>query len=121
MSMAFVVFLSLKMIQLDMDIGCQSGRGATMAYHIMEPRFPLGKTVATPGALALGIDLASYMHRHHFGDWGDLCDEDKQANEEALEQGFRILSCYRVGGGRRIYIITEADRSSTCILLPEEY
>jgi hypothetical protein len=54
-------------------------------------------------------------------DWGDLCDEDKQANEEALEQGFRILSCYRVGGGRRIYIITEADRSSTCILLPEEY
>jgi hypothetical protein len=92
-----------------------------MAYHMMEPLFPLGKTVATPGAIALGIDLASYMRRHHCGDWGDLCDDDKQANEDALDHGDRILSCYKVGGGRRIYIITEADRSSTCILLPEEY
>lgn len=92
-----------------------------MPYRIMQQRFLLGKTVATPGALALGIDLVPYMRRHHCGDWGDLDECDKQANEEALEEGFRILSCYRVGGGRRIYIITEADRSSTCILLPEEY
>lgn len=92
-----------------------------MAYRIMQPRFPLGQTVATPGAVALGIDLASYMHRHHCGDWGDLGDEEKQSNEDAHEEGFRILSCYQVGNGRRIYIITEADRSSTCILLPEEY
>ncbi len=92
-----------------------------MAYRLMEPRFPLGTTVATPAAMALGIDLASYMRRHHCGDWGDLCDEDKLANEEALELGLRILSHYKLGGGRRIYIITEADRSSTCILLPEEY
>ncbi|NQX00953.1 hypothetical protein HQ447_09855 [bacterium] len=87
----------------------------------MEPRFPLGQTVATPSAAALGIDLACYMHRHHCGDWGDLSGEDKQANEDALAEGSRILSCYQVGNGRRIYIITEADRSSTCILLPEEY
>jgi len=92
-----------------------------MAYRIMQPRFPLGRTVATPGAIELGIDLASYMHRHHCGDWGDLDECDKQSNEEALEEGLRILSCYRVDGGWRIYIITEADRSSTCILLPEEY
>lgn len=92
-----------------------------MAYRLMEPRFPLGTTVATPAAMALGIDLASYMRRHHCGDWGDLCDEDKQANEEALKLGLRILSHYKLGGGRRIYIITEADRSSTCILLPEQY
>jgi hypothetical protein len=93
-----------------------------MAYHIMTPRFPLGRTVATPGALALGIDLASYMRRHHCGDWGDgLCEEDKQANETSLTDGTRLLSCYHVGGGRRIYIITESDRSSTCILRPEEY
>jgi len=104
-----------------MDIGCRSGRAATMAYRLMNPRFPLGKIVATPGALALGIDLQPYLRRHHCGDWGDLCEEDKQTNEEALEQGFRILSCYQVGGGKRIYIITEADRSSTCLLLPEEY
>ena len=80
-----------------------------MSYRIMQPRFPWGHTVAT------------YMHRHHCGDWGDLCDEDKQANEEALEHGLRILSHYRLGDNRRIYIITEADRSSTCVLLPEEY
>ena len=92
-----------------------------MAYHLMNPRFPLGKIVATPGALALGVDLNRYMHRHHCGDWGDLDDEDKQTNEEALEAGERLLSCYQVGGGKRIYIITERDRSSTCILLPEEY
>ena len=92
-----------------------------MAYHLMKPRFPLGKTFATPGALALGIDLNPYMRRHHCGDWGDLDECDKKANEEALEQGFRILSHFKLGGGRRIYIITEADRSSTCILLPEEY
>jgi len=104
-----------------MDIGCRSGRAATMAYRLMNPRFLLGKIVATPGALALGIDLQPYLRRHHCGDWGDLCEEDKQTNEEALEQGFRVLSCYQVGGARRIYIITEAGRELTTILLPEEY
>ena len=92
-----------------------------MAYRIMEPRFPVGRTVATPGALALGIDLVPYMRRHLCGDWGDLDECDKQANEDALIHGDRILSHYKLGGGRRIYIITEWDRSSTCIMLPEEY
>jgi hypothetical protein len=92
-----------------------------MAYRILEPRFSLGKTVATPAVMALGIDLVPYMRRHHCGDWGDLCEEDKQANEDALVHGDRILSHYKLGDSRRIYIITEADRSSTCILLPEEY
>ena len=92
-----------------------------MPYHMMKPRFPVGRTVATPGAIALGIDLAAYMRRHHCGDWGDLCDEDKQANEDALIHGDRILSHYKLAGSKRLYIITEADRSSTCVLLPEEY
>lgn len=92
-----------------------------MAYHLMQPRFPLGKVVATPGVLQLGIDLNRHIHRHHCGDWGDLCEDDKKANEEALRDGLRLLSCYQVGGGRRIYIITEADRSLTTALLPEEY
>lgn len=92
-----------------------------MPYHLMQPRFPVGRTVATPGAIALGIDLAAYMRRHHCGDWGDLCDKDKRANEEALIHGLRILSHYMLGGGRRLYIITEADRSLTTALLPEEY
>ena len=104
-----------------MDSGRRIARRATMAYRPMTPRFPLGRIVTTPGALALGIDLASYLRRHHCGDWGDLDAEDKQMNEDALTSDDRLLSHYRVGGGRRIYIITEWDRSSTCIMLPEEY
>jgi hypothetical protein len=92
-----------------------------MAYRLMKPRFSLGRTVATPGAVELEIDLGRYLFRHHCGDWGDLCDEDKQANENALEQGERILSCYRLHEGQKIYIITEWDRSSTCVMLSEEY
>ena len=91
-----------------------------MAYQFMQPRFPLGMTYATPGALALGIDLAAYLRRHHCGDWGELCDEDKEANETALTCGLRVLSHYRTKGGR-LYIITEGSREITTLLLPEEY
>jgi hypothetical protein len=96
-------------------------QSATMAYRLMEPRFPLGSIVATPAAIGLGVDLNNFIHRHHCGHWGDLDSEDKETNEQALKVGARILSCYQVGGGRRIYIITEADRSVTTVLLAEEY
>lgn len=93
-----------------------------MPYQLMQPRFPIGKTYATPGALALDVDLTKYLHRHHCGDWGEaLCAEDKQANEDALVHGSRLLSCYRTLAGDRLYIITEWDRSMTTIMLPEEY
>lgn len=92
-----------------------------MAYHIMKPRFPLGRTVATSGAVALKIDLGRYLFRHHCGDWGDLCDEDRKSNEDALIHGDRILSSYKLPDGHKIFIITEWDRSSTCIMLAEEY
>ena len=93
-----------------------------MPYEIMQPRFPVGMTYATPGALALEVDLTKYLHRHHCGDWGDeLCAEDKAANEQALKDGSRLLSCYRTPAGDRLYIITEWDRSMTTILLPSEY
>jgi len=92
-----------------------------MPYHMMIPRFPLGKTCATPGALALDIDLTIYLHRHHCGDWGEeLCAEDKRANENALVDGARLLSCYRTPAGERLYIITEWNREMTTILLPSE-
>jgi hypothetical protein len=88
----------------------------------MKPRFPVGMTYATPGALALEVDLMKYMRRHHCGDWGDeLCAEDKAANEQALKEGSRLLSCYRTPAGDRLYIITEWDRSVTTIMLPSEY
>ena len=93
-----------------------------MGFRIMKPLFPLGRIVATPGVLELGIDLAPFIRRHHCGDWGDgLCGDDKQTNEDALVAGDRLLSCYVVGGDDRIYIITEWDRSVTTLLLPEEY
>ena len=88
-------------------------------------RFTLGQLVATPGALAAmemtGQGCAEFLERHVSGDWGDLCEEDKQANEDALEQELRILSAYRLGDGTKIWVITEADRSSSCVLLPAEY
>ena len=88
-------------------------------------RFPLGRVVATPGALrALEKSEqlpAEFLDRHVNGDWGDVPDEDKQENEVSVEQGFRILSAYTTSAGDRIWVLTEADRSATIILVPEEY
>ena len=85
--------------------------------------FKHGHIVSTPGAMALvenGVDLLVYLQRHLQGDWGDLDDEDKAENEFSVENGFRILSAYNTPEGR-LWIITEADRSVTTFLLPEEY
>ena len=86
-------------------------------------KFALGKVVATPGALAAlpSPTIANALNRHSRGDWGDLTDEDREENEVSLREGFRILSAYVSDTGIRFWVITEADRSSTCILLPEEY
>jgi hypothetical protein len=62
-----------------------------------------------------------FISRHARGDWGDVCDDDKQANDDALIHGERLLSSYRTSKGVKIWVITEADRSSSCLLLPEEY
>ncbi len=90
------------------------------------PLFPLGVVVATPMALRLleehGIDPTKLLARHQSGDWGDVPPEDARENELSVLRGFRILSSYPVGeAGERVWIITEADRSSTCVLLPDEY
>ena len=90
----------------------------------MQARFPLGQCVVTPGALEIlnqaGIAVLDLLARHAMGDWGDLEEPDRLANEQALDLGDRLLSNYRFDGGR-CWIITEADRSVTTILLPEEY
>jgi len=87
--------------------------------------FRLGRVVATPAVLQAidntGESLIAYLSRHCHGDWGELTDGDKQANIEALAGGTRILSAYHLIDRTKIWIITEADRSSTCILLPSEY
>jgi len=89
-------------------------------------RFPLGRIVATPGALevlaATGTDPLALLSRHQSGDWGEVPPEDARENELSVREGYRVLSSYRVEeDGSKIWVITEADRSSTCILLPSEY
>jgi hypothetical protein len=66
-------------------------------------------------------DSWEFLTRHASGDWGDLDQEDLRENERSIKDGCRLLSAYILSTGARIWIITEADRSSTCILLPEEY
>ena len=90
------------------------------------PLFPLGRVVATPGALeildATATDPAEPLSRHVVGDWGEVPHEDARENERSLKYGWRVLSSYPVGDvGERVWVITEADRSSTCLLLPREY
>ena len=86
--------------------------------------FALGDVVATPAALALleqhQILPLPLLGRHLAGDWGDVPPDDADANEAALSSGGRLLSSYRVGDAR-VWVITEADRSSTTLLLPSEY
>jgi hypothetical protein len=88
-------------------------------------RFSLGQLVATPGAIEAmrnaGQSPADFLTRHAAGDWGLVNAEDKQANEDAIRTGERLLSAYRTAKGVKLWIITEADRSATTILLPEEY
>jgi len=98
---------------------------------VNKPKFRLGQTVATPGALAAlkesNQSASPFLLKHQSGDWGEVCDEDKKLNDEAVahegnpDQQQRVLSCYRTAKNERIWIITEWDRSVTTILLPEEY
>lgn len=89
------------------------------------PLFKLGNVVATPGAMDVFYEMrimpSTLLHRHAYGDWGNLDSEDKAANDFAVSNGLRILSAYVLTDKIKIWIITEADRSSTTLLLPSEY
>jgi len=96
----------------------------------MKPKFSLGRTLATPGALAAleesGQSPVFFLDQHIRGDWGDVSDQDKSLNDAALVDGSRLLSSYRTLKGQRLWIITEASnesghRAATTILLPEDY
>lgn len=90
-----------------------------------KPLFPLGKLVATRGAVEIlkkhEISPFDLVTRHWQGDWGDLEMDDCYANDQALRHGERLLSSYRIDAETKIWILTEADRSATTLLLPEEY
>ena len=89
-----------------------------------KPLFRLGDIYLTPGAIevlnASRQDIIALLRRHVTGDWGDLDSEDKQMNEDALDCGARIFSSYEVSS-KKLWIITEADRSATTVLKPDEY
>lgn len=92
----------------------------------VKPKFELGTVVATPGALAALEEAQEsplgYVARHESGDWGTVPPEDWEENEFSLTNKFRLLSAYVLrDGSTEIWIITEADRSETTILLPSEY
>lgn len=96
----------------------------------MTADFKLGRAVITPGAIKvlerLGISPLQLLARHQGGDWGELSEADRAANNQALKDGSRIFSSYDLPEGEKIWVITEAegdsgDRASTCILLPEDY
>jgi hypothetical protein len=94
-------------------------------YEQTIERFPLGETYITPGAeealIIAGQTAIEFLRLHMSCDFGSLSDEDIKENELSVREGFRILSSYRTTSGTRIWIITEADRSSTTIFLPAEY
>lgn len=91
----------------------------------LKPIFDLGQIVATRGALAALKEAKEspemLLWRHRAGDWGDLAPEDKEENDLSAREGYRILSAYILRTGVKVWVITEADRSVTTLLLPSEY
>ena len=89
----------------------------------MNPKFPLGDAVITPNALSqlTQDDFGHGLARHQSGDWGDVSEDDRKENDLALAKGSRLLSVYHARNGIKFWIITEADRSSTTVLMPEDY
>lgn len=85
-------------------------------------RFKAGTIVATVGATMIATEdqIRALVARHLRGDWGDVCPEDAKANEAALKWGKRVMSSYKIGEDR-LWVLTEADRASTCVLTPGEY
>jgi len=92
---------------------------------VTNAKFSLGHVVITPGALqafhTAGDRIVPFLLRHVSGDWGELDEHDRRENQFSLQKGLRLLSAYRLSDGTTIWVITEADRSVTTFLLPEEY
>ena len=94
-----------------------------MKGTMKKARFDLGRVVVTRAAVEvlLPADMFGALGRHVHADWGNVDGDDWEANEQALEEGARLLSVYRSSGGTKFYVITEHDRSLTTILLPSDY
>lgn len=93
---------------------------------VRNARFAPGKVLLTPGAVDVlqaneDCDIRDYLIRHLTGDWGELDAHDRKVNEEALRNSHRLLSSYTLPDGKTLWIITDADRSATTALTPQEY
>ena len=90
---------------------------------IPQALFRLGRIVATPNALEklTQEEIFTAIQRHQAGDWGEINEGDQAENDLSLKEGFRLLSVYQAKNGCRFWLITEADRSATTVLLPEDY
>jgi hypothetical protein len=116
---------AIKEIRMSIDNRMpEPGAAPCRTLQTPPPRFRLGRIVATRGVLKHlerhGIAADPYLRQHVRGEWGDVPPEDAKANERAVEHGARILSAYDLAG-KRVWIITEADRSATTLLFPSEY
>jgi hypothetical protein len=102
-----------------------AGAGTTAPSRRPPINLPLGRLLSTPGAIEamakVGQEPLELLNRHRTGDWGEVDAEDWAANDQAVVHGERILSAYTLKDGVRLWIITEADRAATTILLPDEY
>ena len=89
----------------------------------MNATFPLGQVVATSNALACLTqeDILRGLRRHQSGDWGDMSKDDRMENDLSLDKGFRLLSKYHAASSTQFWIVTEADRSVTTVLMPDDY
>ena len=111
-------------INLDKDAHARARRHQYVVAEF-ERVSGLGTLYVTPSALAAasrhGIEPVIFFWRHAVGDWGELCAEDWQLNATAAERGDRVHSSYSLSSSEKVWVITEADRSATMLLLPEEY
>jgi len=94
-----------------------------MKLYLLQETFPLGRIVITANAqdVLVHYDIRCALQRHASRDWGEVCPADKAENNLSLKAGCRVLSAYRDSKGAKFWIITEADRSVTTVLLPEDY
>lgn len=123
--MALLRLLKAYMDKETIEDMIRHSKNEEQSYRSKIKSFELGLIVATPGALKAFIEDESapeyLLLRHAKGDWGDINEHDAHQNCFALRAGLRILSAYKLKSGKTIWIITEADRSSTTLLLPDEY
>jgi len=98
-------------------------RRSFMSVTVVDPRFDPGRMMITRNAKDVlpRSEVNAAIDRHLHGDWGDVCDEDRRVNEDALKHGGRLLSVYHTKDDVRFWIITEADYSATTVLLPSDY